>query len=188
MMSSSPKPRLLDAEQLYALPDDGNRYELIRGLLVSEPVPGRSHGRTIARLAHVLESFVRGRSLGVVYAGDSGFVLAREPDTVRGPDVAYVAADRESIAPSSLASPYFPGAPDLAIEVRSPSDRTNEILGKVSDYLAAGSRLVWVVDPARLEVQVFRSPLKPLTLTGSDILDGEDVLPGFAVRISELFD
>ena len=186
-MPSSPKSKYLSAEQFYALPDDGYRYELIRGLLVSEPVPGRSHGQTLARVAEILRGFARKTGAGTVYAGDSGFVLARQPDTVRGPDVAYVSAEREHQAPSPQESPYFPGAPDLAVEVRSPSDRTNEVLGKVSDYLAAGSRLVWVVDPAHFEVQVFRSLLKPLTLSVADNLDGGDVLPGFSVRVSELF-
>ena len=122
----------------------------------------------------------------MVYTGDTGFVLARQPDTVRGPDVAFVSARREREIQD--AHPFVPGAPDLAIEVLSPNDRTREVLGKVSDCLAAGSRVVWVVNPAREEVQVFRSPFAPRVLAGHDVLDGEDVLPGFSVSVAEIFE
>jgi Uma2 family endonuclease len=186
MTSSRPGRNLITAEQLYELPDDGLRYELLRGALVSEPVPGRLHGRTVARISYLLSDFVGSKRLGVVYTGDTGFVLARQPDTVRGPDVAFLSNERER--ETEDARPYIPGAPDLAIEVISPSDRTREVLGKVSDYLAAGSRLVWVVNPVREEVSVFRSPFAPRILAGTDILDGEEVLPGFSVTITRIFE
>ena len=176
----------MTAEQLYELPDDGLRYELLRGTLVSEPVPSRLHGRTVTRLSKLLSNYVDPRRLGVVYTGDTGFVLARQPDTVRGPDVAFLSAQRERETKNER--PYIPGAPDLAIEVLSPNDRTREVLGKVSDYLAAGCRLVWVVNPAREEVSVFRSPFAPRILTGEHVLEGEDVLPGFSVTVAELFE
>ena len=186
MTPSTPKENLITAEQLYELPDDGLRYELLRGALVSEPVPGRLHGRTVARISNLLSNFVGARRLGVVYTGDTGFVLARQPDTVRGPDVAFLSNERER--ETKNARPYIPGAPDLAIEVVSPSDRTREVLGKVSDYLAAGSRLVWVVNPVREEVSAFRSPFAPHIVAGTDLLDGEDVLPGFSVTVAEIFE
>ena len=186
MTSSSPEQNVVTAEQLYKLPDDGLRYELLRGTLVSEPVPGRLHGRTVARISKLLSNFVDSRRLGVVYTGDTGFVLARQPDTVRGPDVAFLSNERER--ETENARPYIPGAPDLAVEVVSPNDRTSEVLGKVSDYLSAGSRVVWVVDPIREEVSVFRSPFAPRTLADTTLLDGEDVLPGFSVTIAEIFE
>ena len=186
MRMNAPRNVWITAEQLYEMPDDGIRHELLRGCLVAEPAPGRVHGRTIANIASILKTFVKSTRSGVVYAADTGFVLARDPDTVRGPDVAFVTNERERQAGSG--PPYFPGAPDLAIEVLSPSDRVREVLGKVSDYLAAGSRLVWVVDPVREEIQVFRSPFTPRVLAADDSLDGEDVLPGFSVRVSELFE
>jgi Uma2 family endonuclease len=186
MTSSRPEPNLVTAEQLYELPNDGLRYELLRGMLVSEPVSGRIHGRTVARISKLLSVFVDPRRLGVVYTGDTGFVLARQPDTVRGPDVAFLSAERER--QTADARPYVPGAPDLAVEVVSPSDGTREVLGKVSDYLAAGSRVVWVVDPVREEVSVFRSPFAPHVLAGTDVLNGDDVLPGFSVTIAEIFE
>ena len=110
---------------------------------------------------------------------------SREPDTVRGPDVAFLSERRERETADER--PFIPGAPDLAIEVRSPNDRTSEILGKVSDYLAAGCPLVWVVDPIREEVSVFRSPFARCVLAASDLLDGEEVLPGFSVAVAEIF-
>jgi len=140
----------------------------------------------VARISNLLSNFVGSRRLGVVYTGDTGFVLARQPDTVRGPDVAFLSNERER--ETKDARPYIPGAPDLAIEVISPGDRTREVLGKVSDYLAAGSRLVWVVTPVREEVSVFRSPFAPLILAGPDLLDGEDALPGFSVTVAEIFE
>ena len=186
MTPSRPKASLITAEQLYALPDDGLRYELLRGTLVSEPVPGRVHGRTVARISKLLSNFVDRNRLGVVYTGDTGFVLARQPDTVRGPDVAFLSNERERETENQR--PYILGAPDLAVEVVSPSDRTREVLGKVSDYLAAGSRIVWVVNPVREEVSVFRSPFAPRGLAGTDVLEGEDVLPGLSVTIAEIFE
>jgi Uma2 family endonuclease len=184
-MSPRTRPDLVTAEELYALPEDGVRHELLRGTLVAEPVPSSLRGKTVARLTELLGSFVRPRRLGVVYAGDAGFILARKPDTVRGPDVAFVSAERERQA--SEAHPYFPGAPDLAIEVLSPGDRPNEVLAKVSDYLAAGCRLVWVVDPVREEVRAFRSTFTPRVLAGDDVLEGEDVVPDFSARLTDIF-
>jgi len=186
MTSIRPDVKLITAEQLHELPDDGLNYELLRGTLVSEPVPGRIHGRTLARVSYLLSTFVDSKRLGVVYTGNTGFVLARQPDTVRGPDVAFMSNERER--ETDGASPYIPGAPDLVVEVVSPSDRTTEVLGKVSDYLAAGSSIVWVVNPVREEVSVFRSPFAPRVLAGADLLDGEDVLPGFSVAIAEFFE
>jgi Uma2 family endonuclease len=186
MTPSRPKENLIIAEQLYELPDDGLKYELLRGRLVSDPLPDRIHGRTVARISYLISNFVDSSRLGVVYTGGTGFVLARQPDTVRGPDVAFLSNERER--ETENARPYLPGAPDLAVEVVSPSDRTREVLGKASDYLAAGSRIVWVVNPVREEVSVFRSPFAPRVLAGTDLLDGEDVLPGLSVTIAEIFE
>ena len=137
MTSSRPRESLVTAAQLHGLPDDGLRYELLRGTLVSEPVPGRLRGRTVARISKLLSNFVDSKRLGVVYTGDTGFVLARQPDTVRGPDVAFVSNDRER--ETEGARPYIPGATGLAVEVVSPSDRMREVLGKVSEIFENGS-------------------------------------------------
>lgn len=173
-------------EALYTLPDDGSRHELVAGRLVAEPRPAFDHGELQVRMAHLLVSFVAPRRLGRVVT-ESGFVLARDPDTVRGPDVAFVAAERFRKA---LPAPgrFFDGAPDLAIEIVSPSNRPEEIHGKVADYLAAGARVVWVLDPATRSARIYRTLLAPRTLGVGDSLDGEDVLPGFSLPLADLFE
>jgi Uma2 family endonuclease len=172
-------------EELYRLPDDGRRYELSAGRLLSEPLPGARHGIVTATIVALLSEFVRSRGLGVVLTADAGFILARSPDTMRGPDVAFVSRARfEEVGPVPEA---FPGPPNLAVEVLSPSDRPARVHSKVAEYLAAGTRLVWVVDPAAERVAVYRSLLSPQLLGASDELDGFDVLPGFRLAVARFF-
>jgi Uma2 family endonuclease len=173
-------------DEFYALPDDGFKHELQAGLLVSEPAPGARHGYTAVRVCMLLAAYVEARSLGVVLGNDSGFVLSRSPDTVRGPDVAFVR--RERLGPGRLPVGPFPGAPDLAVEVLSPSNMPTAVRAKVAEYLAAGTKLVWVVDPAERVVMVYREGLAPRVLDERVQLDGEEVVPGFAVAVSELFE
>lgn len=184
--SSQEQERQLTAESLYRLPDDGWRYELIEGWLVSEPLPKPRHGRVVSRVCARLETFASAHGLGAVYAGDAGFVLRRGPDTVRGPDVAFVS--RARVAAIEDPDRYIEGAPDLAVEVRSFGDRTGEVHAKVADYLAAGCPLVWVVDPAKLTVTVYHELLAPDVIAADGELSGEDVLPGFSAPVSELFE
>jgi Uma2 family endonuclease len=178
--------RAFTVDDLYAMPDDGRVYEIEAGLLVSEPLPSPRHGRVVAALAELLRRHVRSRGLGVVLAADAGFLLAREPDTLRGPDVSFVA--RERYLRLEDESRAFPGPPDLAIEVLSPGNTPAALHGKVADYLAAGARLVWLVDPERQCVTVYRSLLAPRTLPAEGELDGEDVLPGFRARVADIFE
>ena len=175
-----------NVEDLYRLPDDGRRYELIAGTVVSEPLPGFRHGRVVARIVSLLRAFAEAQGLGEVVTADTGFVLARGPDTLRGPDVAFV--DNGRLPSASEESKAFEGAPDLAVEVVSPSNRPDEVHAKVADYLAAGTRLVWVVDPDpdRRTLTVYESLLAPRVLRAEDEVDGSDVLPGFRARVSEL--
>ena len=121
----------------------------------------------------------------MVLAGDPGFILHRAPDTVRGPDVAFITRQRYA----SLDDPTkaIPGAPDLAVEVASPSNSLPDIHAKVADYLAAGTRLVWILDPAAETVTTYRKLLEPTTLAANQDLTAEDILPGFSVPVSELF-
>lgn len=176
----------LTIADLDAMPDDGSKHELQAGVLVSEPLPGFRHGRVAVRLAGLLDAHVRRRRLGAVVA-DAGFVLARHPDTVRGPDVAFVSHERvESVADPARA---FEGPPDLAVEVLSPSNTPAAVHAKVADYLASGARLVWVVDAERETVTVYSGTLlAPRQLSRDDRLDGEDVVPGFRVAVSVLFE
>ena len=143
-MSLPLRDRELTVEDLYVMPDDGYKYELQAGLLVSEPLPGGRHGRVMAAVAEILRAHVKKHRLGVVFAGDSGFILARKPDTVRGPDVAFVSMERYERSGDTVRA--FAGAPDLAVEILSPSNTSAGLHAKVADYLAAGTRRVWVVD------------------------------------------
>ena len=132
-----------------------------------------------------MTGFVRRHGLGKVYNADTGFVLFEEPPTVRAPDVAFVSRSR---LPSPEESVSFGRlAPDLAVEVLSPSNTATAILDKVEDYLEAGTRLVWVVEPHRRSVTVYRSRNEIRLLGQGDELDGYDVLPGFSLQISEVF-
>jgi Uma2 family endonuclease len=175
---------LLTAEDLYELPDGGRHHELVRGrLCVSEP-PGFSHGAISTIIAATLLAYVRPRGLGTVTV-ESGYVLARGPDTVRGPDVTFLAAAREPTA--DVAHRFYEGAPDLAVEVLSPDDRASEVAEKVDEYFAAGTRLVWVVNPKTRSVTVHTPDGIARILRESDTIDGGDVIPGFTCSVAELF-
>jgi len=177
--------KLMTAEQLLAMPDDGRRYELVRGELIEMSPTHESHGRREGRLLVRVGNFVYEHRLGEVYPGDAGFQLERDPDTVRAPDVAFVSRDR--LRPIDEATGYFPGAPDLAVEIVSPSETAGDVLAKVADYLKAGTRLVWVYYPRTGKLSVFRPDGSLAELGSGDTLSGEDVLPGFAVTVGELF-
>lgn len=183
MATTTPK-RLMTAAELMALPDDGNRYELSRGVLICmAPAVYRSGiigGRVFARL----NAFVEQHRLGVCGIPDSGFKLTSDPDTVREPDAWFVRADR--VPPKAKQAEYFAGAPDLAVEVLSPSDRFNDVMLKVKEYLEAGTRLVWVIDPEARATGVFRADGSYSFVAEDGILDGEDVLPGFTLPLRDV--
>jgi Uma2 family endonuclease len=186
--ASAATPTPMTAEQLLALPTrDGNRdrrYELVRGRLrVMEP-PGGAHGWLAVRLAARLLAFVEPRALGDVFT-ETGFVLARGPDTVRGPDVSFVRAGRLPVG--DLPAGYLELAPDLAVEIRSPTDRRGGIEEKLGDYFAAGTPLVWLVDPARRTVAVRTPDGDDQIVREGDTLDGGEVLPGFTLTLADLF-
>jgi Uma2 family endonuclease len=175
----------LTAEDLpYVMPDE-ERCELVAGELIREPLPGEEHGLVAATIVGHLFQFVRERGLGRAF-GETGFVLARQPDTVRGPDAAFVSTERS--ATTVRRGPFFEGAPDLAVEVLSPGNTRREIAAKVGEYLAAGGRAVWVIDPKRRTVTVHRPGREPETLGADDLLDGGTVLPGFRLPIAEIFE
>ncbi len=150
--------------------------------MVREP-PGTRHGVVAARLGYVLSDFVQRRGLGVVAAQDTGFKIARDPDTVRAPDVAFVSRPRSDQIPTRG---YAELAPDLVGEVVSPDDSPADLLAKVSDWLAAGTKLVWVVDPMRSEARVHRADGSVSILGLTESLDGEDVLPGFSCPVGQI--
>ncbi len=176
----------MTVDDLYAMPEDEQKHELQAGWLVSEPLPGTRHGRVAARIVALLDHHVRPRRLGVILGNDTGFILARSPDTVRGPDVSFVSRSRyEALTDPEKA---FPGAPDLAVEVLSPTNTQASMHGKVADYLAAGTRCVWVVDPEEETIAVYRSLLSPQTLSPGETLEVEDILPGFRVDVAVVFE
>jgi Uma2 family endonuclease len=147
---------------------------------------GGKHGKVTARLGRLLDEYVEAHDLGIVCGAETGFILQRTPDVVRAPDVSFVAKDR--IPATGEPETYWPFAPDLAVEVVSPSDRFDEIQAKVGAYFSAGTRLVWVVHPGSRTVFVYRSLHQVHALGETDELSGENVLPGFTCRVSRCFD
>jgi Uma2 family endonuclease len=179
--------RPMTAEELLRLPTGmGERYELVSGELKIMSPAGSRHGDIVLEIGMRLRAHVRANRLGATFGAETGFVLSRNPDTVRAPDVAFVVAAR--VPAGGLPDGYFPGTPDLAVEVVSRSEAAADIQRKVSEYFAAGARLVWIVYPDMRQVVVFRSARESVVLTAQDTLDGGDLLPGFACRVSELFE
>ncbi len=170
------------AEELLHAPDLG-RCELLRGDLVMMSPAGFEHGRIVIRLGSRLEQFVEQQALGVVTGAETGFHIARDPDTVRAPDVGFVRADR---LPAGTIAGFFDGPPDLAVEVLSPDDRPRKVAAKVQDWLTAGCQAVWVVDPAEQTVTIHRQGATVQVLHASDVLR-DDVLPGLQLSVAEIF-
>lgn len=184
-MTELAPPKTTTVEELASLPPDDDRWELVAGRVVREPPPGEEHGGVALTIGARLHTFVRERRLGRVF-GESGYVLASRPDTVRAPDASFLSAERLASAPRR--GPYRIGAPDLAVEVLSPSNTKWEIAAKVEEYLATGSRAVWVVDPPRETVTIHRPGREPETLGTGETLDGGDYLPGFRLPVAEIFE
>ena len=175
--------QITTAEQLLRATGLG-RCELVRGELIMMSPAGFEHGEVAAALTEYLRTFVRQRALGTVTGAETGFCIARDPDTVRAPDVAFVRGDR---LPSPRPRAFFDGAPDLAVEVLSPEDRASEVMAKVQDWLEGGCCEVWVVDPKTRTVAVHRSRNEVLVLHLTDALGGGDLLPGFSLPLAEIF-
>lgn len=173
----------MTAEDLLREQPPQKRSELVAGRLIVREPAGHRHGRVAADLGYLLQQHVKAEDLGVVYAAETGFVLARGPDTVRAADVAFVCRAR---VPEPELTGYAELAPDLVVEVLSPDDRLAEVLTRVGDWLKAGVRLVWVVDPSRREVRTYRSDGSESRLREDDSLEGEDVLPGFSCRVKSV--
>lgn len=158
--------------------------ELVRGVLRVREPPGGIHGWLATRLAHLLHAHVERHGLGTVLV-DAGYVLQRNPDTVRGPDVSFISSAR--LAREQIPANFIEGAPDLAIEVVSAEDRWSELEEKVADYFAAGTSLVWIVDPKR-QCVIVRRPGSPPAVVGVDgVLHGQEVVPRFRCAVTEVF-
>lgn len=179
--------RLMTAEELWEMPDaPGKQRELVRGELIEVPTPGAIHNLIVALLYRLIYASAAERRLGLVFGDNMGYVLSRGPDTVRIPDVSFVAWDRVPEAGIPEGAWHLP--PDLAVEVVSPSDHAEDVYDKAREYVEAGVRVVWVLWPKRRAVSVHTSEKRTAELGPEDALDGGDVLPGFGVRVGDLFE
>lgn len=183
-MSSVTTTTLMTAEELLRLPRGKFRYELVKGELKQMPPSGFEHGVTVVDIARPLSNFVEEHNLGVVTGAETGFRLESSPDTVRGADVAFVSTEQ---LPEGRVRGYFPGAPDLAVEVVSPGDTVQEVDEKTTEWLEGGARLVWIVRPSRRTVEVHRADGTTSLLNVNNNLEGEDVLPGFVLPVAQIF-
>jgi Uma2 family endonuclease len=182
---------IMTAEDLYGMANHGAGHELVKGELRRKGDPhnmsptGFKHGTIVARLTGALGQHTETNDLGEVTGAKTGFKLASDPDTVRAPDLAFVR--RERIPAGEFTEKYWPGAPDLAVEVISPGDNTHEVNRKIEDYIASGVRLIWIVNPKSRTVTVHQPNTEPLTLTEKDTLEGLDVVTGFHYSVAKLF-
>jgi Uma2 family endonuclease len=184
-MATAVEP-LLTAEQYARLPDTGMPTELVRGKVVEMNVPTPRHGEICATVARLVGNFAAEHGLGRVVVNDSGVVTERDPDTVRGADVAFYSYARVPRGP--LPPGYLSVVPELVFEVRSPTDRWSRLLAKVSEYLDAGVGVVCVLDQVSETAQVYRMDEPPRTLHGDDELTFPDLLPGLAIPVRRFFE
>jgi Uma2 family endonuclease len=166
-------------------PENANRwFELVRGEVIELPVPMKRHGIVAMNVGRILSNFTVERNKGYVTGNDAGVILERDPDTVRGPDVA-VYEDADSF--DETHPKYGEVPPRLAVEVLSPNDRADRTQGKITDYLKTGVELVWVVDPEARTVTVYRADKGPHVFQEQDEITGEHVLPGFRCPVATFF-
>ena len=177
--------RVMTAEELFRLPDDNCRCALVGGELQRMNPAGFEHGAVIVNLTVPLGQHVKAHRLGVVCGAETGFVLARNPDTVLAPDIAFVRRDR--IPATGRPAYFWEGAPDLAVEVMSPWDTRPEVARKVEAWLAAGTGVVWVVEPKYATVTIHRPGRAARRLSRSDTLNGAPLLPDFSLPVGEIF-
>ncbi|MBX3432604.1 MAG: Uma2 family endonuclease [Pirellulales bacterium] len=177
---------LVTAEELLERYASQQRCELIAGEVVVMSPAGHNHGFVVSNIHIVFGGFVRSRGLGRSFGAETGFVVDRDPDTVRAPDMAFIA--KENLPQTLPESAFWPGAPDLAVEVLSPDDRAGDVDKKIRTWLAAGAKLVWVVDPELETVTIYRSPTDVSILARAGRIAGRDSLVGFECNVSEFFD
>ena len=164
---TTPKAKLITAEEILMLPDDGKYYELLDGELVELMPAGVGHGKMSAKTIHRLLTFVGAGDLGEVVSNDAGIILGRDPDRVRGPDVCFIS--RERLPAGGLPRGYLEIVPDFIIEVVSPSDRASEVEAKMEEWVRAGARLAWAMYPDTRSI------------------DAAPVLPEFSLLVADLF-
>ena len=173
----------MTAEELIRLPDDGYRHELIKGELLTMSPSGAEHGELVVNLTAPLATYVKQNCLGVIFGAETGFKLERDPDTVLAPDIAFVSRERVSLIPAN----YLAIAPDLVVEVISPSEREQQVKQKTQQWLSFGVRLVWLVKPKFRTVEIHRLNSAE-TLTVNEVLSGGEVVPGFEISVTSIFE
>ena len=171
------------ASELFAMPHDGSRYELVKGELRKMSPSGGEHGAVVFNLSGLLAPHLK--VIGQGFGAETGFKIASAPDTVRAADIAFVR--RERIPEAGIPKNFWELAPDLVVEVVSPGDTYNEVVEKVKDWLDAGTRAVWIVNPRQRVVSVYRSTKDATVLSEGDELEGGEVVPGFRCKVSEIF-
>jgi Uma2 family endonuclease len=173
------------AEQLAALSRDDHRYELVKGVLRMMSPAGNVHGRVTSNIHWRLARHVHENELGTVYAAETGFVIEQDPDTVRAPDVAFVSTSRLAMVDDT--SGYLRLAPDFVAETVSSNDKFSEVEYKSLSWLSAGVRMVLVADPGTETFQVYRSAKDIIVLSIGDVLDADDVVPGWKLAVKDAF-
>jgi len=177
---------LMTAEEFGQRPDPGYPEELVQGRIVAMPPADRRHGRTCLKAGRIFDTYAEEHDLGRVMSNDSGIITERDPDTVRGADVAYYSYAR--LPKSPLPAGYGPEVPELVVEVRSSGDSWREIVRKVSEYLMAGVLKVIVLDPGSRKAHVYSVDDEPTIPGPEDELTLPDLLPGFRVAVHRFFD
>jgi Uma2 family endonuclease len=179
------QPTLLTAEDLLKKSDDSFRYELVKGIIRKMPPAGFEHGVRAVKIVRYLDVHTEKHKLGYVCGAETGFKISQDPDTVLAPDAAFVS--QNSIDEQGIPKGYWVGAPDLAVEIISPNDTYTEVAEKADQWLSAGCKMVWVINPRRETVEVYRSNEDITVLRGDDILEGKEVIEGFQCRVEDLF-
>jgi Uma2 family endonuclease len=184
LMSAMPSAKLLTAEEFFLLPSppDGSQQELVRGEVVTMSPPGGMHGVSCAKATRRIGNFVEEHDCGTVTSNNAGLITGRGPDSVRGPAVAYWSKERLPVVPLA----YIEIAPDLLVEVLSPSNTSRQIREKLTEYFVKGVRMIWVIAPEDRTVTVYRTLQEGRILHESATVTGEDVIPGFTCRVTDL--
>ena len=181
----STSTRSVTANDLLRMPDDGRRYELVEGELIDMAPAGGRHGHVAMQIGWRLAEHVVKNGLGMAFAAETGFLLARNPDTVRAPDAAFIAAER--IPPGGITTSFVDIVPDLVVEVVSHGDSSPRLQAKTEEWLRHGVRMVWLADPNARSIAVYQSTDDVRILNVGDEIAGDPVLPGFRCAVIDVF-
>ena len=177
-------PRTITSDDLLDLPKDGFRYEIVRGELRKKMPSGILHALIAGRIAGLLSGFIRQRRLGEILTAEPGFKLSLTPETLRVPDVSFMRMDK--FLQIKNLDKFYSGAPNLAVEVISPSETFQDEQEKIEDYLASGVEMIWIVRPKQTTITVYRPQHELTVLRIGDSLDGADVIPGFTCSVEDI--